>query len=288
LTLPTVGLLAGRQVSGPLATLLVQLSKWCRPQAADPAEAGISAWIASDPNIQRLEDLFEFNDAKVAVWADSIEELEHSPWTISDFAAVLTGDERLVDKGAIWIQLPVEIRRSPYFAPHIRGRWRRRFRLPEIWSLDLRGSSSAVPRHLWPTAMSLASAVVVDGDGALASMASGAPCITDSATAAWLKARDGIDVVVAQKDQVEVANRVASDEKLSAALSRAGRRLIEEGHDWGRIAERVAISLGLQVEPQLPSELLARDLASLGMSPGSGVAEDLNRALLPLGITFNP
>ena len=77
----------------------------------------------------------------------------------------------------------------------------------------------------------------------LEAMASGTPVITYPAVISALKVRPGEDLMVANspEEMAACAVKLLGEAALRQRLSAAGRRYVEENHNWGKIAERLEV-----------------------------------------------
>ena len=141
----------------------------------------------------------------------------------------------------------LDVRAIPPVTPYVRSRWRRRFGLRPDLVVDV----ADIPGDLRPTALAVAAAVIVHGrDLLLEALAWGAPTVTDAATAEAAEARAGEEVVVgAPAETAALAAALAADPRRAAALGRAGRRLVERGHDPLQAATALRQALGLAAAP---------------------------------------
>ena len=72
-------------------------------------------------------------------------------------------------------------------------------------------------------------------------MASGTPVITTPLGNEGINARDGSEILIAEKP-AELARKTVSllgDDYLYEKISRNGRKFIEENYDWKKISERL-------------------------------------------------
>lgn len=153
--------------------------------------------------------------------------------------------------------------------PAIRARWRRRAGLPERFTVRA-GHRDAAYDTLLDTALAVAAAVWATGPTAEVALALGAPLLTDAATAARYRLRDGIDVMVVDDADIDPAlAALAADEHLAARLSREGRAAAERC-DLRSVARRLTIELGWVERSEPVHRLLAR-LDELGTPEDAGV-----------------
>jgi hypothetical protein len=144
-------------------------------------------------------------------------------------------------KGAVLFPHPgLDLTAYVPLAPVIRSRWRSRLGLPATLVVTV-GGEGAPPDDLAPTAMALASVVVVSGPRLADALAWAAPGVTDLASAAAVGASEA-ELAIGPPS---IAAQIAGDEHRAAALSAAGRRLAERRLDQHRAAAQVATGLGL-------------------------------------------
>lgn len=234
-TLPPVRILAAPGSPGGFVALVRALGAWCHPQAAGPAPV---AWVASSPALARGVD-------PVAVWVDDAEAWQQAS-ALGEHILV-TADPAVARLGAGTVVFPYAVPgpgdRVP-LAPVVRSRWRARLGLPATMVVN----AADLPDGVGPTAMALASVVVATGTPLADALAWGAPCVTDAGSATALGAVAGVEAVVGRPSELaSLAADLAGDDGRCAALSAAGRRLVERRADTREPARRVAAALGLPV-----------------------------------------
>lgn len=243
--LPVLGLVALPGSPPAFVSLVRALAAWCRPQAAAPADGSPVAWLASSPDCPGLADVAA-TGRPYAVWVDDSDAREQAAGLSPSPRVLVTGDPEVTGASVLFPRDGVDLRAYVPFAPVIRGRWRSRLGLPATLVVTARGDGPAsLPDDLLPTAMALASVVVATGPRLAEALAWASPCVTDAVSAGALGAGDD-DVVIGATAALErLAVEVAADDGRAAALSGAGRRLVERRADHHRPARRVAEALGL-------------------------------------------
>ena len=226
--LPALGIRAVPGAPPAFVALVRALSAWYRPQGAGAPPA---AWLASSPAVAAGVS------EPVAVWVD-----DRAAWDEAAAfspAVMVTANPEL--KGTVLFPHPgLDLTAYAPMAPVIRSRWRSRLGLPATLVVTV-GVEGAPPDELAPTAMALASVVVVSGPRLAEALAWAAPCVTDVASAAAVGASEA-ELVIGPPS---IAAQIAGDEHRAAALSAAGRRLAERRLDQHMAAARVAAALGL-------------------------------------------
>jgi hypothetical protein len=168
-------------------------------------------------------------------------------------ALLLTGSAALAEglgTGVLLVPAPAEldVAAIPVMPPFVRKRVRRRFGLPEEMVIDLRESAAHAPAGdgLSHTALAVTAAAIVPAGRLAEARAWGTPAVTDAEAAAAVAASDGVEVRVGAPDNLaRIADLLAADETQAAMLSRAGRRLVEQGREPDRLALEIARRLGL-------------------------------------------
>jgi hypothetical protein len=245
-----------------LAGLLAHLARRHRVHAHDPG-LGAPAAVLTRPGANRSL----WRDAPRAWWVEEPSEL---PAVVDERVRLVIAARPLDGLG-----VPVEVAPSPAVdgsalrpvLPYVRGRWRRRFGLPD--DLVVRVGVPGAPvldDETAGDALFLCAAAVVGPGHVLRSLALGTPTVCDAATAAAVGAVDGVHVVVADDDDAAaaLAGALAGDELRGAALARSARRLVEARHDVAAAARRVARALALPAVGALPLARLADALVELG------------------------
>lgn len=262
---PLLGLLVHPGSPAALPRLLARMAPWCEPHALDPATDQAAAWLATSPRARGL-DLALRGGAPVGIWVSTVAELEElrglgataeegAGGAARPGVVVLADDAALADRlggGAVVVGNGGGPDGAVAVPPFVRARLRARHRLPDrlVVSFDP-GGDQPVREELVPTALACAAAVAIVGDRLVEALAWGAPTVTDAASAAAVGARHGVEVLVGGPEElVALAGQVADDIDLAAALSRAGRRLVER-RDVSGAAVAAADRLGLleHVEP---------------------------------------
>ena len=246
--LPSLGVLAVPGSPPAFVALVHALGAWCLPRAALTGDASPVAWLASSPACPGLAGV-ALNGRPYAVWIDDRRALERAAALSPSPRLVVTADTELAGaagRSSLFPEHGLDLRDYQPIAPVIRGRWRSRLGLPPTLIVTAFADSPGVlPADLLPTALALASVVVATGPHLAEALAWAAPCVTDAPSAAALGAGHG-DVVVGPPSALEgLAVQVAADDGLAAALSGAGRRLVERRADRHRPARQVAEALGL-------------------------------------------
>lgn len=226
--LPALGIQAVPGAPPAFVALVRALSAWCRPEGASSSPA---AWLASSPAVAAGVG------GPLAVWVDDRAARDHAA-ALSP-ALTVTADPEL--DGVLLFPYPgLDLRAYVPMAPVIRSRWRSRLGLPATLVVTV-GAEGSPPDDLAPTAMALASVVVVSGPRLAEALAWGAPCVTDAASAAAVGAT-ATEVAIGPPS---LAAGIAGDDHRAAAMSAAGRRLAERRLDQHGAARKVATALGL-------------------------------------------
>lgn len=231
--LPPLGILASPGSPPGFVALVQALGAWCRPRAAGPAPV---AWAASSPEMASGHD-------PVAVWVHDAEAWRRA--SAGRPRALVTADPAVAGLGAGTILFPfggLDLGDRIPVSPVVRSRWRARLGLPAAMVIPTAG----LPDDVCPTAMALASVVIATGGQLAEALAWGAPCVTDAGSAEALGVVAGIEAVVGPPSEFDaLAAEVAGDDGRCAALSAAGRRLVERRSDTRGPARRVAAALGV-------------------------------------------
>jgi hypothetical protein len=183
---------------------------------------------------------------------------------------------------------PVECidgRRWPPASPFVRSRRRARFGLPAELVIEI-GTASAptMDDAVAATTLALASSGVVVGPLALPALALGLPTVTDDATARWLGATDGVDVLVRPTTAARTsAEDLGRDLKLAARLSSAAVALVRCDHDVAVAARVVVDHLTAARGAVSPTVVLRSRLAELESPLGSLPSQRAVAALIGLG-----
>ncbi len=166
--------------------------------------------------------------------------------------------------GAIPFPWPgTDVRARLHLTPPLRCRWRRAAGLPPQLRSDLWDVTGA-PEPEQVTRMLLSSVVATRGEAAVTALATGAPLVTDRATACQLRLRDGVEAVVVPVSRRAAAlEELASDSVRAARLSRLGRRHAEGCLDHSRAVTAAVNALGGQPPPSVVVEVLGRALGEL-------------------------
>lgn len=275
---PALGLLV--PVDGPQAEflwLVRELGRWCVPVSPEPGTEP-DAYLAASPRAHRLTDALR-TGKPTAVWIDD----DDPPGTLRPAATLLlTADIRLAGNDRYLFVPPdggLDVDAIPPVPPFLRARIRRREGLPSRMVVDLRRGE--LPEELVPAALSVCSACVATGGAVEQALARATPTVTDADSAAALGARAGIEVAVGEDGELTaLAEELASDERAAAALSRAGRRLVESRRRRSHVAPALAAALGLFVAPgsrpridavldtmNTPARALIRSRVRIALSP---------------------
>ena len=283
--LPLLGLALGRRPPVSLVPLLVAASAWCRPRALDPVAGDPAAILARTETAGGLPSA-----TRLALWAERPEELESAAGRRA--AAVVSDDPSTVEAAGsrgVYAAAERQARGRLFLSPFVRDRLRQARGLPALALLEQTAggwrwaeSRDPLERELVATAMAAAAAVAVtDRDALLEALAWGAPSVSDSETAAAVRAVEGRDVLVADEPERrrKLASHLAADAERAAGLSWAGRKLVERWHDADAAAIRLVDLLGLRPLPrESPAEAAALELGLLGTPRESRIAARLREA----------
>lgn len=276
-------LLASPGTGGRIEHLLPRLGRWCDVRAADPQLGGgpVLATSWRSPGLQQALGA----GAPAAVCFAGVAELEEAGDGVTRLAGVVTASPAVAEAAdragvpAVLARRPtVDPREVRSFLPAVRARWRERHHLPRDLTIDTRGLDDAVV----PTALAVAAAVVVDARWIEHALASGAPTVTSQSAAATVDARHGEQVIVAGSDPVGAATALTADAPAAAALSRAGRRLIEARNDLHRPVAALIAHLGLGTLPSVAVDVVRRRLDDLWTPPGARISARALVAVAPL------
>ena len=277
----------GLGTAPPLAGLLGRLARRHAVYAHDPGlgpPAAVLTRPASRWPVPR--------DAAVAWW---IEHPAEVPDVAPNRVRLILTPRPVVEASPALSDLfvPVEVVPAPSIdgttwrpvAPFVRARWRRRLGLPDVLVAKVgTPGAPAMEERTANDALFLCSAAVVGPGHVLRALALGTPTVCDAATADIIGAVDGTHVIVAGLEQApSVAAELGADLVRAAALSRAGRRLIEERHDVAAAARRVATWLDLPPVGAPPVAALATVLDDLGTPPDATVVARVAGAVGVLG-----
>jgi hypothetical protein len=289
---PVLGLLVDGEPHPNARGLLVELRRWCVPRPADPASDPAPAWLALSSRAPGL-DAASASGSPLAAWVESAAEAEEAARL--NPAILLTGSAALAERlgtGVLVVPAPAEldVAAIPVMPPFVRKRVRRRFGLPEEMVIDLRDSAphALAGDGLSHTALAVTAAAIVPAGRLAEALAWGTPAVTDAESAAAMAASDGVEVRVgAPDDLARIAELLAADETQAALLSRAGRRLVEQGREPERLALEVARRLGLwpQPAPEWRGRVEA-ELVDLHTPAGSRLRERLDTIMT--GVTADP
>jgi hypothetical protein len=237
-TPPFLGLLVSPGYPDGVPRLLERMVRWCRPVWADPERDDPAAWLATAPTAAGLSAALA-SGAPVAVWVASASDL-----ALAAGEVLTVGDDVALDVDVLAPPSGIDASAVPPMPPFVRARWRARHGLPERFIVR----AGTVGDGHRQSAYALASVVIVEADPAalVEAMAWGAPCVTDSATAAAVGADIGVDVLVGDAgDLGDLAAVLADDQRRAAAFGRSARRLVERTFDRTGAARRLAGRLGL-------------------------------------------
>ncbi len=288
MTPPVLGLLVGAGPTGPLASLLRVLSAWCRPHLWRPGVGPVAAWMATSPEAAEAGTSVRGRQP-LAVWVDDCPALQRAQALEGPAPVLLTADPAVAANGDGVVLVPsdgVDSTRSLPLPPFLRACWRDRFGLPADLVVAVGGPGpGSLPEELGPTAMALASAVKVEAGCVtrlLEAMAWAAPCVADAATSARIGGRHGVELIIAEPEEMEqLATDLGRDWRRATELGRTARRHVECLHDLHHPASEVAIRLGL-ADPVTPARRMTTVLDVLGTAPD---AEIRRRAVAALAFT---
>jgi hypothetical protein len=289
---PVLGLLVAGEPHRQARGLLVDLRRWCVPRATDPASEPAPAWLALSSRAPGV-DVAARTGSPLAVWVDNPAEAEDAARL--EPALLITGSAALAERlgtGVLLVPAPpgLVLAAIPVMPPFVRKRVRRRFGLPEEMVIDLRNGTARAGDvgAISQTALAVAAAAIVPGGRLAEALAWGTPAVTDAESAAAMAARDGIELRTGAPDELaRIADDLAADETQAALLSRAGRRLVEQGREPERVALEVARRLGLW--PAAPPEWRTRldaELADLRTPAGARIRQRLETIMA--GVADDP
>lgn len=276
-----VSLLVAPEPPDELSALVAAMRPWC-VAVADESGVEPAAYVATSTDALDLKRALR-SGKPVAIWARNAGEAARARDLGATVVLSCLDDTAVEARG---MRVPpcggIDVDEIPAVLPFVRARHRRAGGLPDWMVVDFR--ETPINRELWPTALGVCAACVVTGELLLSALAWGAPAVTDAASAAMVGARDGVEVAVAaDSDLLETATDIAADLARAAALSRAGRRLLERRYSRARVAPMLADLLGLQ--PSHADGAYARLEAALNrlQTPSTSfVRGRARRALVPL------
>jgi hypothetical protein len=261
MTLPLLGLALERRPPEALVPLLAAIFRWCVPVTLDPAAGRPSAVLATAASVGLAPA-----ELPLALWTRSAAEAASA---IGDKAVAIVSDEQaIVDaagKRGVLAAAGDHARGRRPVSPFVRERLRRARGLPEVAVLEQAddgwhwpGLRGALPEERVTTAIACASAVIVrELARLLEALAWGAPCVGDPGPAQQVGAIAETHMLVspAPGERRQLAARLSAEPELASRLSWAGRRLVEQRHDAGWAAMRLAELLELR--PSLPAGAFA-------------------------------
>ncbi len=283
---PLVELLAdGREPPSEVIRLLGALRLWCTPVVPDPVLGAPAARIVLGTRSPGLPDALADASTPMAVVVDPDEALSPETQRRAD-VLVRRGGRRAASDPADAIALPgttVDTARHPMVPTAVRDGWRRLLGLPDplVVTLGYPGER-AWDDEVVPSVLAVASAAAVRGRWLLTALSLGTPVVTDAASATHVGADDGEHLIVAPVTRArDEALVLADDPLLTARIGRAGRRLVEDGHDMNRIARRIAAALQLVGSPKGPLGRLAAVMDALDTNPADPLLVHARSALGP-------
>jgi hypothetical protein len=284
--LPNVAIVESHRTPPSLVPLLVGLRRWCQVFALTvDAPAAIDATVAVTPDADLPAGI------PAAVWVESVDDMSMS--AVAAAAVVLTRHDCVLEasgaRGLFAAEGQAAVVGCP-IGPFVRGRLRHVRHLPPHATVEFDGArwwwqGRSLDHDLVDTGLGCAIAAVVTGPDLLRALAWATPSVTDSATAAMLGARDGMEVLVGDsvEERRRLASSIAADPVLAARLSWAGRMLVERRHDSTLAAADLVRRLGLGSGSSLPGPAnLAARMAELGTPPGAWIVERAVAATAPL------
>ncbi len=238
------------------SAFLEGVARWVEMVPAGGAAPAADGWILLDPAAEppRLP-------GGVVVWRSGP---RLPPETAgSALVVAVTAPGGPAPAGATPFPWPgTDVRARLHLTPLLRCRWRRAVGLPARLASDL-WEMTGTPDPERVTRILLSSAVAARGEGAVTALASGAPLVTDRATASRLGLRDGDQALVVPGSRRAAAlEELASDGVRAARLSRLGRRHAEGWFDHSRAVNAAVNALRGQPPPAL-ADVLGRALAEL-------------------------
>lgn len=273
MTRPVVALVVDRPPAPGLVQVATALGRHARLRSGDGPDGPV-AILATSPAAARG------SSRPAAAWFEPGDDAE-------DFDGLLLHDPGVAHPGSgLAVSGTMDLRGRRPLSPFLRSRWRRREGLPEHLAV-LAGPSGcmvlgggAVPPAATATALALAAAVVATGPLLAEALAWGAPVVTVDGDARSLSATPGVDVEVADEgDAPEVAGALARDWPRAAAMSRAGRALVEATLDRDRWLEPLVSHLGLRAGQGRARGRLEERLAELQTSPAAPIVDRATAAV---------
>lgn len=278
---PVLGLLVAPDPPPGAKKLVIALARWCHPHALDPRHDTPAAWLATSASVRLLGTALS-GPVPAAVWVEDLEEAERVTRLAASAVLVTHRPEIALGAGAVLVPSGPDLVRATPVAPFVRARWRARYGLPERFVVSIGPDGASVSPPLVPSALAVAAAVAVHGDGArlVEALAWGAPTVTDTASAAALGATSDLHLVVAEADElVRAAEALAADERRAAALSLAGRRLVERIRGPRRAAAARALAGALRLVIDPVADGVGARLEELGTPPGARIRQRVNSAI---------
>lgn len=273
MTRPVVALVVDRPAAPGLVQVAAALGRDARVRAGNGPDGPV-AILATSPAAARGSSL------PAAAWFEPGDDAE-------GFDGLLLHDPGVAHPGpALAVSGTVDLRGRRPLSPFLRSRWRRREGLPDDLVVVAGPSGcmvpggTAVPPAATATALALAAAVVATGPWLADALSWGAPVVTVDGDARALQAIPGVHVeVAAEADAPELAGALARDWPRAAALSRAGRRLVEATLDRDRWLEPLVSHLGLRASQGRARSRLDERLVELHTSPSAPIVDRATAAV---------
>jgi hypothetical protein len=267
---------------GPALEFIAGIARRSHVLVAAPDE--VDAWILLDPSHEDVNGA----DRPVAVWWSEPRPAVRLPACVRIVVSPVA-PRAAPPPGVLPFPYPgLEVQTRMHVTPTLRQRWRRALHLPDRLTADLWSHTAATVSEEDRVLVLVASAVAARGSLAAEALATGAPLVTDAATARSLGLRgDEAAVVVDSVAQSAVLDRLASELRDAAMMSRRARRFAETHLDQGTAADLAlhallpldrASPISSDLEPAVSE--LARQVSELGLPPRSDLLDSLADRLI--------
>jgi hypothetical protein len=263
----TIGIRGVARRPGPALEFVAGIARRTRVLGTGSAEP--DAWILLDPAGDELDG----TDRPVAVWWSEPRPGAPLPACVRVVVSPVVPGSSARPEALPFPYPGVEVRARIHLTPKLRERWRRAARFAEPLTADLWSHTPLTVSQEDRALVLVASAVAARGSLAAEAMATGAPLVTDAATARSLGLHPPEEaLVVDTADRAAALGHLASEVREAAVMSRRARRFAEMHLDQG-----VAADLALRA-------LLPLDAASRVSSAAESAISELARRVTELGV----
>lgn len=277
MTLPLLEVLPVLGVDDRLVDLLASLRPYADVRVPDRALSAPAARLAAAPSALGAVSRLRVDDVPLGVWVGDEQSATEAPAALEAATVIVTPVPAVAaqsgDRGLLIPNPSVATDRLLQVAPLVRRRWRRALGLPDDFVVSFGfGEDRSLSEAATTTALAVAAAVAVSSGWVLTALALGAPTVVDAATAAQFGLEDGKEVLVAEPSRaVARARQLASDDELTARLSRAARLAVERRFDRQQVTTALVLRLGLDQSAHSAALALAharlRELHTPAFSP---------------------